>query len=206
MRDNYYSYQPSQGHPFAHDPFNAIIAPRPIGWISTVDQNGVANLAPYSFFNAFNYTPPIIGFSSIGHKDSVANIEQTGEFCFSLVSRQHAEVMNLSCQAVAPEIDEFELVGVSKQPGSQVAVPYVAESLVAMECKKTQIVRLEGANGEPCNTWVTFGEVVAVHIHQNLIENGVFNTLKADPLLRAGGPGDYFTLSEAQKMVMFRPT
>src|ERR1700733_14177922 len=89
-------YEPSQGHGLPHDPLNAIIGPRPIGWISTVGQSGVFNLAPYSFFNAFNYKPPIIGFSSNGAKDSARNARETGEFVWNLATRKMAEAMNAS--------------------------------------------------------------------------------------------------------------
>src|ERR1700742_4243653 len=94
-RDLHY-YEPAQGHGLRHDPFNAIIAPRPIGWISSISAEGTVNLAPYSFFNGFNYTPPIIGFSSIGWKDTVANIAATGEFCWNLATRALAQPMNLT--------------------------------------------------------------------------------------------------------------
>ena len=108
-------YQPKDGHRLAHDPFNSIVAPRPIGWVSTKSSNGQVNLAPYSFFNAFNYQPPIIGFSSIGFKDSVKNAQESGEFCWNLVSRSHAEAMNQTSAAVSSDIDEFELAGLSKR-------------------------------------------------------------------------------------------
>ena len=100
MSDDQYYYEPAQGHGLPHDPFNAIIGPRPIGWISSQDAEGRLNLAPYSFFNAFNYTPPIIGFASVGRKDSLNNIERTGEFAWNLVTRPLAEAMNQSCAAV----------------------------------------------------------------------------------------------------------
>jgi flavin reductase (DIM6/NTAB) family NADH-FMN oxidoreductase RutF len=103
MTDQHF-YEPRLGHGLAHDPLNAIVAPRPIGWISTLSEDGVANLAPYSFFNVFNYTPPLIGFSSMGWKDSVANAQATGEFVWNLVTRPQAEVMNASCAAVGPRL------------------------------------------------------------------------------------------------------
>ena len=113
MQDDSYYYEPAQGHGLAHDPFNAIVGPRPIGWIASRSAEGVLNLAPYSFFNAFNYIPPIIGFASIGHKDSLSNIEQTGEFVWNLATLPLAEAMNQSCAAVGPEVDEFELAGLT---------------------------------------------------------------------------------------------
>ena len=100
MSDTFYSYQLSNGHGLPHDPFKAIIAPRPIGWIASENQSGIANLAPYSFFNAFNGAPPIIGFASVGFKDSVSNIKATGEFCWSLATRELADAMNASSAVI----------------------------------------------------------------------------------------------------------
>ena len=199
-------YQPKDGHGLVHDPFNSIIAPRPIGWISSQDNNGKVNLAPYSFFNAFNYHPPLIGFSSVGYKDSVRNIEHTGEFCWSLVSATLAEQMNISSAAVASDVDEFELAKLQKQQGKLVRVPFVAQSPVAMECKLSQIIQLKGASGELCETWLVIGEVVGVHIDQSVLLNGVYSTTAAKPIMRGGGPGDYFGVSEEQKFQLFRPS
>lgn len=113
MPNTTYCYEPRKGHGLPHDPFNAIVGPRPIGWISSRNADGVLNAAPYSFFTAFNYVPPIVGFSSIGYKDSVRNIEQTGEFVWNLVTRSLAQAMNQTCAAVAPEVSEFELAGLT---------------------------------------------------------------------------------------------
>ena len=121
-----HSYDPRQGHRLPHDPFNAIIGPRPIGWISSLSGDGVRNLAPYSFFNAFNYVPPIIGFASIGRKDSLNNIEATGEFVWNLASEPLAQQMNQSCAAVPPEADEFALAGLATEPSVVVKPPRVA--------------------------------------------------------------------------------
>lgn len=205
LSESTHFYQPIQGHGLTHDPFNSIIAPRPIGWISSVSEQGLVNLAPYSFFNAFNYTPPIIGFSSIGFKDSVKNIQQTGEFCWNLVSADTGEAMNKTSAAVNADVDEFELAGLTKKPSQIINVPRVGESKVCMECKLTQLIQLQNATGELCDSWLVLGEVVGVHIHQNLINNGVFDTIAAAPIMRGGGPGDYFSVSEAQKFQMFRP-
>jgi len=90
-------YEPRNGHGLPHDPFNSIVGPRPIGWVSTKSANGILNLAPYSFFNAFNYVPPIVGFSSVGAKDSLRNVQETGEFVWNLVTRPLAEAMNKTC-------------------------------------------------------------------------------------------------------------
>ena len=198
-------YQPSQGHRLPHDPFNAIVGPRPIGWISSQSSAGLLNLAPYSFFNAFNYTPPLIGFSSIGYKDTVRNIEETGEFVWNLVTRDLAEAMNLSCAAVAPEVNEFELAGLTPQASNLVKPPRVADCPVAFECKLSQLIRLRGANGVEVDSWLVLGEVIGVHIAENLLIDGVYDTAAAHPVLRGGGPADYFEIDIAQRFRMFRP-
>ncbi len=206
MTDTTHFYEPRHGHGLAHDPFNAIVGPRPIGWISTRGAAGVANLAPYSFFNAFNYTPPIIGFASIGHKDTLRNIEETGEFVWNLVTRPLAQAMNQSCANVPPEVSEFELAGLTPVPSRLVAVPRVLESPVAFECRRTQIVQLQTQAGDNVQTWLVLGEVVAVHIKRQLINDGVYDTAHADHILRGGGPADYFSVGPEQLFKMFRPT
>lgn len=198
-------YQPIQGHGLAHDPLNSIIAPRPIGWISSISAAGQVNLAPYSFFNLFNYSPPIIGFASTGWKDSVQNIQQSGEFCWNLVSRPLAAAMNQTRATVPAEVNEFELAGLTMAASRLVRPPQVAESLVRFECKLSQLLPLKAADGRELPTWLVLGEVIGVHIAPQLLVNGVFDTLAADPLLRGGGPGEYFTLSASQKMTLLRP-
>lgn len=200
-----HSYEPAKGHGLKHDPFNAIVGPRPIGWISSCSSDGALNLAPYSFFNGFNYVPPIIGFSSIGYKDTLRNAEATGEFVWNLATRPLAEAMNITCSAVAPEVNEFELAGLTPAASMLVAAPRVVESPVAFECKVTQILRLKGANQVEIDTWMVFGEVVAVHIDDSLIEDGVYQTAKAAPILRGGGPADYFSIGPDQLFQMYRP-
>ena len=205
MTDRTYSYQPRLGHGLPHDPFNAIVGPRPIGWISTRSASGVNNLAPYSFFNAFNYVPPIIGFASIGYKDTLRNIEETGEFVWNLTTRALAEAMNQSCVAVGPEVSEFALAGLTPLASTVVAPPRVAESPVTCECKRTQILQLQGADGAQVDTWLVLGEVVAVHIDKALLKDGVYDTAAAGHVLRGGGPADYFTVGPEQLFRMHRP-
>lgn len=200
-----YFYRPAEGHGLRHDPFNALVAPRPIGWISSRDADGVLNLAPYSFFNAFNYTPPIIGFASVGHKDSVSNIEQTHEFVWNLATRELAETMNATSATVPPSVEEFALTGLTAEPCRVVGVPRVAESPVSMECRLSQLVRLSGADGTVTNTWMVFGEVVGVHIREDLLEDGVYDTAKAHPVLRGGGPTAYFEIGPEARFDMVRP-
>jgi flavin reductase (DIM6/NTAB) family NADH-FMN oxidoreductase RutF len=205
MNESTHFYEPTQGHGLPHDPFNAIVGPRPIGWVSTRAADGVLNLAPYSFFNAFNYTPPIVGFCSIGHKDSVRNVQATGEFVWNLVTRDLAEAMNQTCSAVPPEVDEFALAGLTPVPSRVVGVPRVQESPVTFECRLSQIVQLTSAAGAPIDSWLVLGEVVGVHIAQRLLKDGVYDTASAGHILRGGGPADYFTIGPEQLFRMFRP-
>jgi len=205
MPDDIHFYEPRLGHGLPHDPFNAIVGPRPIGWISSHDAQGHLNLAPYSFFNAFNYTPPIVGFSSIGFKDTVRNVQQTGEFAWNLATSPLAEAMNASCAAVPPEVNEFELAGLTPVASRVISVPRVAESPVSFECRVTQIIQLQGADGTQADSWLTLGEVVAIHIAKSLLKNGVYDTAAAQPILRGGGPADYFSIGPEQLFRMFRP-
>lgn len=201
----FHSYDPRQGHGLPHDPFNAIVGPRPIGWISTCNAEGATNLAPYSFFNAFNYVPPIVGFASIGAKDTVRNVQATGEFVWNLATRDLADAMNQTCAAVPPEVSEFTLAGLTPLPSTRVRPPRVAESPVTFECRSTQILQLQGADGASVETWLVLGEVVAVHIDQALLRDGVYDTAGAGHILRGGGPADYFTVGPEQLFRMYRP-
>ena len=198
-------YEPRLGHGLPHDPFNAIVGPRPIGWISSHDAQGRLNLAPYSFFNAFNYKPPIVGFASIGAKDSLHNIQETGEFGWNLATRPLAEQMNQTCAAVPPEVNEFELAGLTPAASRVIAVPRVAESPVSFECRVTQVIQLQGADGTNVESWLTLGEVVAVHISRSMLKDGVYDTAGAKHVVRGGGAGDYFEIGPEQLFRMARP-
>ncbi|MDR3434008.1 MAG: flavin reductase family protein [Rouxiella aceris] len=204
--DDRYFYEPAKGHGLPHDPLNAIVGPRPIGWISSRNALGQRNLAPYSFFNCFNYRPPIIGFASSGWKDSVANIVETGEFVWNLTTRSLAEKMNESSASLPAGCDEFEFAGLTPLPGTLVAADRVSESPVNFECKLTQCIQLQSAAGEKIETWLILGEVVAVHIARHLLdENGIYQTALAEPVLRAGGPSAYYGISEALRFDLIRP-
>ncbi|MFP8399958.1 flavin reductase family protein [Raoultella ornithinolytica] len=200
-----YFYQPSQGHGLPHDPLNAIIGPRPIGWIASLDAAGHRNLAPYSFFNCFNYRPPIIGFASSGWKDSVQNIVETKEFVWNLATRPLAEAMNETSASIPRNEDEFARAGLTPAASRLVAATRVAESPVNFECRLSQCIRLTRADGEPVDSWLVLGEVVAVHIDESLLENGVYQTAKARPILRAGGPSAYYTIDENLRFDLIRP-
>jgi flavin reductase (DIM6/NTAB) family NADH-FMN oxidoreductase RutF len=203
--DDAHYYEPHAGHGLAHDPLNSIIAPRPIGWVSSLDRAGRRNLAPYSFFNAFNYRPPIIGFSSTGWKDSVSNLEATREFCWNLVTRDLAEQMNATSASVPPEVDEFAVAGLTPAASRLVSAPRVEESPVNFECRVTQILRLRTKEGHEVETWLVLGEVVAVHIDRSLIDHGIYRTTRAHPVVRGGGPGDYAEIKDDAIFFMQRP-
>jgi flavin reductase (DIM6/NTAB) family NADH-FMN oxidoreductase RutF len=181
------------------------VGPRPIGWISSKGATGQVNLAPYSFFNGFNYIPPIIGFSSNGYKDTLRNIEETKVFVWNLVTRPLAEQMNQTCAPVPPHVNEFELAGLTPIDSTLIDVPRVKESPVTFECKCTQIHQLLNSSGESIPTWMVFGEVVAVHIDKSLLKDGIYNTSNAQHIVRGGGPGDYFSIGGEQLFQMFRP-
>lgn len=198
-------YEPAKGHGLKHDPFNAIIAPRPIGWISSRDAKGHINLAPYSFFNAFCYHPPIIGFSSTNWKDSVQNIEETREFVWNLATMDLAKQMNATAAHVAHDVSEFNIAGLTATPCRFVDVPRVAESPVAFECRLSEIIQLKGADGRKAEAWLTLGEVVAVHIDKALIQDGIYQTAAARPIVRAGRRGDYFEIRPENMFEMVRP-
>ena len=200
----FYYYEPRHGHGLDHDPLNAIIAPRPIGWISTKGCDGHNGLAPYCFFNAFNHRPPIVGFASIGWKDTITNVETTGEFAWNLVTRSLATAMNATAEAVLSDVDEFLLGGVSPAPSRLICAPRVAESPVSFECRLSQLIPLADSAGQDLDTWLVLGEVVAVHIRQDLIASGTYDTLAADPILRAGGLSDYFWLEPSTRFQMPR--
>src|SRR5207244_3766037 len=138
-------------------------------WISSLSATGVPNLAPYSFFNAFNYRPPVVGFCSIGWKDSVGNIESTGEFVWNVATRALAEPMNETSAAIPPDEDEFLRAGLTQAPSTLIAAPRVLESPVNFECRVTQTVHLRDLDGADIPSWLVLGQVVAVHIDRRLL-------------------------------------
>jgi flavin reductase (DIM6/NTAB) family NADH-FMN oxidoreductase RutF len=198
-------YEPAAGHGLKHNPFNAIIGPRPIGWVSTRGADGSVNLAPYSFFNGFNYTPPIIGFCSNTAKDSLRNARETGEFVWNLTTRALAAQMNASSATLPYGTDEFEAAGLTKVAARLVAPQRVAESPVNFECKVTDIVQLKTHARGLIESWVVFGEVIGVHIARSLLKDGIFDTFGAEIVLRAGGPSAYAEISSESRFDMKRP-
>ncbi len=196
-------YRPAEGHRLPHDPFNAIVGPRPIGWIGTLSPTGARNLAPYSFFNALCYTPPLVGFASTERKDSARNAELTGEFTWNLVTRALAEQMN-ACSTTA-SVDEFDAAGLEAAASVEIAAPRVAASPVSFECRVADILPLRGADGRESRSILTIGEVVAVHIDESLLLDGIYQTELAHPVLRGGGPTAYFEVLAEGRFDMVRP-
>jgi flavin reductase (DIM6/NTAB) family NADH-FMN oxidoreductase RutF len=172
-------------HGLRRDPFKALVCPRPIGWISTVAADGVLNLAPYSFFNALSDNPHYVYFSSAGCKDSQRNAEEMGEFVCSLATWELREQMNVTSAGVDPDVDEFEIAGLTPAPSSMVAPPRVAESPVALECKYYQSLELPRETGRNDYT-VVIGRVVGIYIDDNVIADGKIDMARLRPIARLG--------------------
>lgn len=198
---DFYFYEPARGHGLPHDPFKALVAPRPIGWISSRDRAGRINLAPYSFYNAVADTPPIVAFSSSGFKDSVRNIEATGEFVANMVTRPIAEAMNRTSAPVGPDVDELALAGLTAAACRIVAAPRVAEAPAALECKLLQIIQLHDLAGARLEQYLVLGQVVGVHLAEAYLKDGIFDLAAAQPIMRAGYRGDYATIGSMFEML-----
>lgn len=188
---DFHFYEPAKGHQLPHDPFKAIVAPRPIGWISTIDAEGRVNLAPYSFFNAVCERPPMVMFSSSGLKDSASNIRATGEFVCNLVTRRLAERMNQTSASLPHGFNEFEFAGLPAAPCRMVKPPRVAEAPAALECRLVQMIQLDDLDGAHTDQYLTIGQVVGVHIDRAYLKNGLFDLLATRPIQRAGYIADY---------------
>ena len=169
-----------------HDPFKAIVAPRPIGWISTRAKDGRINLAPYSFFNGFGSAPPIVGFSSEGAKDSAAFAVESGEFVANLATMDLLHPMNATSAPLARGENEFVHAGLTIAPCHLVAAPRIAEAHASLECKVTHTMELKNRHGEALDRYLVLGEVVAVHIDDRFIKDGRFDTAGAQPIARCG--------------------
>lgn len=189
-------------HGLSHDPFKAIVSPRPIGWIGSLAKDGSYNLAPYSFFNAISDTPKLVMFSSSGHKDSVANIEETGVFTANFVSRDLADKMNMTSISAPRGESEFEIAGLTPVVGTLVAAPFVAEAYAALECKVTEMFQPKTLTGDLSESYMVIGQVVGIHIREEAVRDGRFDMAKVRPIGRMGymdycDSGDVFE--------MFRP-
>jgi flavin reductase (DIM6/NTAB) family NADH-FMN oxidoreductase RutF len=177
-----------------HDPFKAFVAPRPIGWVSTVGAGGEVNLAPYSYFNAVSDNPHTVMFSSDGPKDSSTFAGATDEFVWNLVTYDLRQAMNQTSATLPRGQSEFEFAGLEMAPSRLVAPPRVAASPVALECRVIERVQL-------ARNIVTFGQVVGVHVDERHIVDGRFDTAGVRPIARCGYRGDYTTVTELFEMI-----
>jgi len=198
-------YEPSKrNHGLPHDPFKAIVAPRPIGWISSMSLRGEINLAPYSYFNGVSSDPPMVMFASEGRKDSVVFIEETKEFVCNLATFELRQQMNTTSGPYPRGVDEMKEAGLEAAPSVLVNVPRVKASPCAMECKWLQTVRLDDADGRPTQRHIVFGQVVGIHIDERFIIDGLLDTAAMQPIARAGYH-DYFVATPQTKFSLRRP-
>lgn len=198
-------YEVLQGHRLLHDPFKAIVAPRPIGWISTVSSAGKTNLAPYSFFNACCDTPPMVMFASSGRKDTLRNIEETGEFVCNLATRNLAEAMNRSSLPLPHGQSEFGVAGLTPAACRLVKAPRVAEAAAALECRAVQTLQLPTLDGGRAETFMVIGQVLAVHIDTSFLKDGRFDLTAAGTIARCGYRGDYAHVTDVFEMLRPKP-
>ncbi len=193
-------YEPENGHGLPHDPFRAIVAPRPIGWISTVDKEGKINLAPYSFFNAVCGKPPMVCFATEGMKHSAVNAIATGEFVVNLATRPMADKINKTSTVVDADVNEFEFAEIEAAPSKRVAAPRVKDAPAALECKVLQSVPLTGLDGAPTDRAMIIGQVVGVYINEDYLTDGLFDIVKARTIARLGYR-DYSEVTEVFSIV-----
>lgn len=185
-----------------HDPFKALIAPRPIGWVSTLSKTGAINLAPYSFFNAVCDQPPIIVFSSTGAKDSMTFAGETGEFVWNMPTYALREHMNATSALLPRGACEFDFAELEMAPSRLVKPPRVAASPASLECKVSDLYQLKDMTGAPTPNYLVFGQVVGVHIDEAFIKDGVVDTAAMQPITRGG----YMDYAVTEKMfTMMRP-
>ncbi len=196
-------YDPrNEAHGLRHNPLNALVLPRPIGWISTIGRNGVNNLGPYSYFNLVAATPPFVMFASDRRKDLQRNAEETGEFVHSLATFDLREAMNASSAEVDASVSEPEMIGLEMAPSRSVKPPRVAKSPAALECRYVKTVELTGSNGSHPSHSVVFGEVVDIYIDDSVIFDGMVDIAAMRPLGRLG----YMEYSAVEKtFTMLRP-
>jgi flavin reductase (DIM6/NTAB) family NADH-FMN oxidoreductase RutF len=173
-------------HGLPHDPFKAIVAPRPIGWITSMSRNGEINLAPYSYFNAVSTRPPIVCFSSEGRKDSLAFVDETREFVCNLATFDLRFAMNETSAPFPRGVDEMREAGLTPAPSRLVKPPRVAEAPCAMECRVLRILTLDDLDGQPLDRHVVFGQVVGIHIDDRFIKGGLLDTAAMRPIARCG--------------------
>ncbi|MBY2934603.1 flavin reductase family protein [Rhizobium leguminosarum] len=194
----------SNRHGLAHDPFKAIVSPRPIGWIGSKGRDGSINLAPYSFFNAVADRPKLVMFSSTGRKHSQRNAAESGVFTCNFVSRDLAEKMNLSSAALPYGDSEFDFAGLTPKQAELIDAPYVDEAFAVLECKVTEIIEPKTLSGEPSENVLVFGEVVGIRIDEAIVRDGRLDMSIARPLARMGYM-DYSEGSDVFEMIRPKP-
>jgi len=193
-----------KAHGLAHDPFKALVAPRPIGWITAMSAQGAVNLSPYSFFNAFSDQPNMVAFSSNGRKDALSFIEETGEFVCNLATWDLRDAVNATSAPLARGENEMDHAGLTAAPSQVVKPPRVAEAPAALECKWLKTVPLEPLGGGPAAYYLIIGQVVGVYIDDRFVQNGIVDIAAMRPIMRAGYR-DYFVVTPEAKFMMTRP-
>jgi flavin reductase (DIM6/NTAB) family NADH-FMN oxidoreductase RutF len=183
-----------------HDPFKALVAPRPIGWVSTIAADGAVNLAPYSFFNAIGEAPPMLAFSSLGAKDSATFAREIPEFVWNLVTWELREAMNETSASLPRGRSEFERAGLEMEASQIVAPPRVAAARCSMECRVVHQLELRDLDGRPTDQHLVIGQVVGVHLDERAIVGEGVDTAALRPVARLGGPADYTVVSEIFRM------
>jgi flavin reductase (DIM6/NTAB) family NADH-FMN oxidoreductase RutF len=197
-------YEVSQGHGLPHDPFKALVVPRPIGWITAMSAKGEINLSPYSYFNAFSDRPHIVGFSSEGRKDAMTFVEETREFVCNLATFEVRSQMNATSAPLPRGESEIIHSGLSQAPSRLVRPPRVAEAPAALECKWLQTVPLKPLGGGEGRYFLVLGQVVGVHIEDRFLVDGLVDTAAMRPIARAGYR-DYFVATPETKFSITRP-
>ena len=196
----FHSYNPKEGHLLPHDPIKSIVAPRPIGWISTVDLDGNINLAPYSFFNLVNSNPPMVMFSSEGRKDTLQNVEATNEFCINLATYELADQMAQTGLEVSRNVDEMASANLKSIPSTSIRSPRIAESPASLECRVVGIQQLEELGGDKLNTYMVIGQIVMVHINKLFLREGYYDLAATKTIARAGYLDDYVLADSTFKL------
>ncbi len=202
--EQYHYFSTAHPHGLARNPLKAIVAPRPIAWISTVSSEGVGNLAPYSFFNMISDRPPMLMFSSVGYKDTIRNIAATGEFSISLVSRALSAEMNLSSLDFPPETDEFDICGAKRMACRAIQPPAVASSPAILECRAVEVKQLADLDQHSIDVWMVIGQILGVHVDRACLTDGQFRTERANPILRGGYADEYWEIGDDGKFLMER--
>jgi flavin reductase (DIM6/NTAB) family NADH-FMN oxidoreductase RutF len=199
-------YEPNKrNHGLSHDPFKALVAPRPIGWITSMSAKGEINLAPYSYFNAVLTSPPMVMFASDAWKDTIAFVEETQEFVCSLATWELRQQVNATSAPFPRGVNEMQEVGLDAAPSVLVRPPRVKASPCALECRWLQTIRLHDMYGTELDAYVALGQVIGVHIEDRFIERGLVDTAAMHPIGRAGYH-EYFVATLDTKFSLQRPT